>query len=104
MKIPKRFKLCGHTMEVVYDNLILHRNDNRGEACYRDHTIKLMPSTVSSPLPQTSVEEAFCHEMTHFILYLAGYIHEANDEGMVTRIGLLLHQALSTMEYNEEKE
>lgn len=101
MRIPKRFKLCGQTIEVVFDELLIHKNDNRGEAVYRDNTIKLMPAITGNPTPKTAIEEAFCHEMTHFILHTAGYRDEASDEAMVFRLGHLLHQALTTMEYEE---
>lgn len=101
MKIPKKFKLYGHTINVVYDEKLMHEKDNRGEARYRDYLIKLMPVTTCNLRPLACVEETFCHELMHFILYKGGYEKENEDEQMVDRLGNLLHQALTTMEYED---
>ena len=66
----------------------------------------MQPAVNGAPKQQSAVEQAFCHEMIHHILYLAGeYVFDPplhKREYLVERIAGLLHQALVTMEYDEE--
>lgn len=101
MRIPKSFKMHGHKIEVVHDPQLLHKNDNRGEASYRESKIRLQPCTGDNPIPDSHIEESFCHELIHLLFHHAGYSKDRSDESKVWRLGLLLHQALSTMEYEE---
>jgi len=104
MKIPKRFKLYGHTIEVVWDNTQCHDSDNRGLADYRNNRIVLQPNGDQVKYPQSLVAQAFCHELVHFLLDCAGYPDDRKDETKVERISHLLHQALSTAEYEDDEE
>jgi hypothetical protein len=99
VKIPKRFKLYGQTIEVEWDTKLLHEDDARGMAVYRDSKIKLQSPSDSNPLPVPLVEQAFCHELVHFIFHAAGYPDDRSDEVKVERMSQLLHQALTTMEH-----
>lgn len=100
MQIPRRFKLQGHTINVLFDNQLLHKDDNRGAAVYRRAEIHLQPISQDNPIPQSYIEEAFLHELTHFIFHAAGYEEDRVDEAKVWRFSHLLHQALTTMEYD----
>jgi hypothetical protein len=99
MQIPKRFKLYGQTINVGWDAKLLHSDDARGMAQYRDNKITLQSSGEHNPHPDTHTEQAFCHELTHYLFHLAGYPEDRADEIKVDRIAQLLHQALTTMEY-----
>ena len=99
MKIPKRFKLYNHTVSVNVDPALLHKDDARGMAHYRDSRIDLQPVSETNPHPATYMEAAFCHELVHFLFWHSGYADDRQDEVKVERIAQLLHQALTTMEY-----
>ena len=98
-QIPKRFKLYGSTISVVFNPTLLHTDDARGVAVYRDHKIILQPVGEQNPLPATQVEQSFCHELVHFLFHAAGYPEDRADETKVERVSQLFHQALTTMEY-----
>ena len=107
MKVPKRFKLFGQTITVVFAPEKFTEADGRYGFCsYRLNEIQLRPSTPVSPLSDAQIEQVFWHELTHFVLYYAGaaysgksdYMHQ--DEGFVDLVGNLLHQAVTTMEYD----
>jgi len=108
MKIPSRFKLLGATIEVVDNPRLVAEENWAGAAKYRDHRIELVPISDAYVVPQAKLEQTFCHEMAHFLCYHAGgainhelknYLHK--NEEFVDLLGCLLHQALSTMEYDD---
>jgi hypothetical protein len=107
-QIPKRFKLFGQTIEVVYfPEVSLLPDGVRGYANYRRNEIQLRSSSPEFPLSDEQIAETFWHELSHFILYFAGaaysgkedFMHQ--DEGFVDLVGNLLHQAVSTFEIKE---
>lgn len=99
MKIPKRFKLFGHTIEVVQDHSLRFRENCNGEARYRTRTIMLSPSAPNYPRIQSDIEHTFLHELTHWILHELNEIDLRNNEKFVDTFAGLLHQALTTSEY-----
>jgi hypothetical protein len=99
MQIPKRFMLFGQTIHVEFDPELLHRDDARGMASYRNNKILLQPSGEHNPVPPPCVEQVFCHELMHYLFHAAGYPEDRSDETKVDRLSNLLHQALTSMEY-----
>lgn len=107
MNIPKRFKLLGHTIDVADNERLSFERNWTGAACYEECRIELMPISERYPAHSTKREQTFCHELSHFLLYYAGaainhelggkYAHQ--NEELVDLLGSLLHQALTTMEY-----
>jgi hypothetical protein len=102
MQIPKSFKLLGNTIEVEFDPSMVNAADAVGEAHYRFNKIKLQGVEGYVGRPQSKIEQSFCHELTHFLLFFS----ECSDtkelyknELVVDRIAGLLHQALTTAEY-----
>lgn len=102
-KIPTRFKLLGQTINVVFDaSQFVEKDGYHGFASYRLNEIQLKPG-----LKKDLTESAFFHELMHFILYHAEaalpkdseYPHK--EDGFVEMCGALLHQALTTMEYDD---
>jgi predicted SprT family Zn-dependent metalloprotease len=106
MKIPKRFKLMGRTIEVEYDNQLLYDDDRQGSAQYRFNKIVLQPRNDAQPMP--NLEQTFCHELIHWILYFSGAAYKGDrdhmhqEEGLVDVMACLMHQALTTMEYEND--
>lgn len=109
MRIPKRFKLLGQTIEVVENPRLLPDNGFQGAACYRETKIELLPITEATPAHPSSQEQTFCHELMHFLLRAGGgpvnchlggkFLHQ--NEEFVELMGCLLHQVLTTMEYED---
>lgn len=110
LRIPKRFKLLGHTIEVKLDPKLQSDRNWAGAASYEDSEITLQPITESTPRSKTKYEQTFCHELIHHLLWHGGaainhrldgeYIHQ--KEEFVDLLASLLHQALTTMEYDDD--
>lgn len=104
MKIPKRFKLHGRTINVkIVDTLIDERNWH-GVANFRMNEIRLQSQSDNHPFPKDLLEAIFCHELIHWILFIDGTFGPDGellykDESIVDRLGGLIHQAFTTMEY-----
>ena len=101
MKIPKRFKLFGQTIEVEMQDFLNDKTDCRGQAKYRENKIYLqIIDGKYYSRPTTNMEQTFCHELVHWILSM---MHEKIDEDVkfIEIFSGLLHQALTTMEYEE---
>jgi hypothetical protein len=105
MKIPKRFKLLGHTINVVIADDLTFNDDLVGRANYRKNLIEIQDRNNSTGIPESIYKEVFVHELMHFLLF---YSRSGNDdpplskrEGLVNRLGELLYQALETMEYDD---
>ena len=108
MKIPKRFKLFGRTIEVVFDpQPFIERPECAAFACYRQDRIQINPNRAISGSDSQN-EQHFYHELMHFILYHAGSSYKGKDhsamhrdEELVDLCGQLLHQVISTMEFED---
>lgn len=108
MKIPSRFKLLGQTINVRYNPTLVQERDWTGLASYRRNAIEIMPHSEANRKNPDQIEHTFVHEMIHHILYYAGAALQETDhnkmhtdEGFVDVLAGLLHQALTTMEYDE---
>lgn len=109
MRIPKRFKLLGHTIEVVENPELLNERNWSGAADYEKCRIELVPASSYYPVASSKAESVFCHELAHFLLYYAGaginhfldgkYAHQQDE--FVDLLGNLIHQVLTTAEYEE---
>lgn len=106
MKIPKKFKLMGQTIEVSFDDSIYRDRDYEGYASYRKNKIVMQSDGHQVPLKPEQIEQTFLHELVHHISYHAGSAinHELKqglhqNEDFVDLFAHLLHQALTTMEY-----
>lgn len=107
MKIPKRFKLMGHTIEVINNNRLPYDRNWNGAACYEECKIELADISEQHPITKSKLQQIFCHELSHFLLYYSGaainhelngkYVHQ--NEEFVDLLGSLIHQVLTTMEY-----
>lgn len=107
MQIPKRFKLLGQVITVTQrETDFAEATDRVAFASYRMNEIQLNPFMWPHKT-QEQREHAFLHELTHFITYYSGCAYKAKteymhqDEEFVDLTANLLHQALTTMEYEE---
>lgn len=101
MHIPNRFKLLGRTITVEYDPMLDGRNGCTGEARYTTDSIVLQPNTETFSRPPAQQQHVFLHELTHHILNEMGEHELRGNEKFVDIFSGLLHQALTTMEYDE---
>jgi predicted SprT family Zn-dependent metalloprotease len=99
MRVPKRFKLLGHTIEVSEEPARYFERNAYGACSYEGKWIKLVPKGESHPVTQSSVEHTFLHELTHILLYHTEQSQLTDNEKFVDVLSGLLHQALTTMEY-----
>ncbi|KAF0218808.1 MAG: hypothetical protein FD174_2591 [Geobacteraceae bacterium] len=108
MKIPKRFRLMGHIINVVEEKRLAHERNWNGAALYDECLIQLLPISEQHPRAESKFEQTFCHELAHWLLYYAGgavnhnlggeYVH--NNEEFVDLLGSLIHQAFDSMEFD----
>jgi hypothetical protein len=104
MKIPTSFKLYGQTIKVEFNNSVCKREEVVGLAVESTNSIYLSDiDNWENKLPKDVIEQAFFHEAIHHILWKSGYKELAEDEDLVNRIGNLVHQMISTFEYNLPK-
>lgn len=103
MRIPKRFKLLGHTVDVMEDPSRMYESRAYGSCSYEAKWIKLVPPSPSHPVTQGSVEHTFMHELVHMCLYHTEHAELNENDAFVDLLAGLLHQALTTAEYEEEE-
>jgi predicted SprT family Zn-dependent metalloprotease len=99
MDIPRRLKLLGRTITVEYDPMLDGRDGTVGEARYTSDSIALQPNTDTFRRPQTQLEQVFLHELVHYILNEMNEYNLRDNEKFVDVFAGLLHQALTTMEF-----
>jgi hypothetical protein len=96
------FQLHGQTINVIWDEALQNKTDARGEAHLRNNEIHLQSHTDSVPTPISDIEQAFCHELVHWVLNQMNHKLN-NNEPFVNLFASLLHQALTTAEYEKGK-
>jgi len=99
MKIPKKFKLFGHTITVEYDNSLMETDDRDGLALYREGKIKLLPNEgIYKNKPNSHIEATFLHEYLHFAFTFLGEHEISANEKLIDRLSQLLYQFIETQE------
>lgn len=94
LKIPKRFKLLGHTIEVLDENERFYEQKSYGACSFEGKWIKLVRPAEHHPITNGSLEQTFLHELTHMILYHSDAAAGSNlrdNEGFVDLFAGLLH-------------
>jgi len=96
--IPHAFQVAGHRVEVrvVKPSRWKHGDDCEGIWWPSKKRIELR-----STLKGTHREQRFFHELVHCVLDTCGHEQLSKDEGLVDRLGHLLHQAIITFETKE---
>lgn len=101
MNIPESFKLFGHTINVVFDNTDCHISGAVGLSESNQNTITLADKKKDGePIPESSIEQTFYHELLHMIYDKLGYYKESKDEIKIEQASQLLYQAISTFNKN----
>ncbi len=93
--IPSSFMLGGLTIDVVRDDTMVRTKSMIGEAHYAQQLIRLDTSAA----PRQTVEQAFFHELTHWIFFLLNEDKLRNNEKLVDLFAHFLYQALATAKY-----
>lgn len=93
--IPSSFMLGGLTIDVVQDDTMVRTKSMIGEARYTEQAIRLDTSAA----PRQTVEQAFFHELTHWIFFVLNEDKLRNNEKLVDLFGHFLYQALATAKY-----
>jgi len=93
MKIPKKLKIGGRVINVVFDKELTNREDVTGSAHYRYEKMFIQPSVEGKPRSEDDIAITFVHELLHFI---ATYIAEKklHEEKCLTRLSEALYQVL----------
>ena len=99
MKIPKRVKLFGSTINIIFDDKTCESNSGYGSAIFKEDIIYLRKNAHGNGIKETEIECTYLHEIIHFILNKNGYNKLCDDEDFVSRLARSLHQVLTTQEY-----
>lgn len=102
-RIPKSFSVLGQTVVVKNRTDLSYSEDNCAEWSARENAIYIQPASKDTPIPSEMVEQAFCHEVVHCLLDFAERPRLSKDEALVNLLGGLLHQVLTTAEYEGNK-
>lgn len=101
-KVPIRFKLMGYTIEVEIKELLSENHDAVGASLFRRNKIEIQDTDMLDR-PKCKAEKTFIHEVLHWVLYVMGEDELKDNERFVDIMAGLLHQVLTTMEYDKKK-
>ena len=90
MKIPASVELAGLTVKTVIDNTLSTQRSIIGECIYSQQVILLDDKCV----PKEQTEQAYIHELIHYILYVMNEEELKNNEKFVDMFAHLLYQSL----------
>ena len=94
MKIPKSYKLFGHTVKIKKCKNLINEHEAIGRYIYLTNTIELQTKTKITDITESQIGHTFCHEVIHSWLTALNE-HELNaNEKFVDQMGGLLHQFL----------
>ena len=99
MKIPKKVTLAGIDINVVIDTHNEELRGNSGAACYRSQQIILDGTSYK----EQSVEQAYFHELVHWILFIMNEDELKENEQFVDVFAHLLYQATKSGEESIKK-
>lgn len=97
--IPTSFDLFGITISVRLDDQLAAIHSATGQWQDAQNTIVLQaPGT---GFPETTIEQAFWHEVVHACLSRLSYDEQSRDEAFVDRLGQCLYQIEKTVRFDE---
>src|SRR3990167_6632779 len=99
--IPFSFYLFGQKITVEWVDTLLESDDATGMALYRKNVIQLQKNNHGVIRPQSQLESSFLHELMHYIFFMLHKDELRTDEELVDTIAKLLHQAMTTAEYEK---
>lgn len=92
MDIPKEITLAGIPIKTIFDDKLIKDHNIIGKADYEKQEIVIDISVA----PKETTEQAYVHELVHYILYIMGQHDLRNDEAFVDLFAHLLYQARRT--------
>lgn len=101
MKIPKKFKLFGTTININFQDSRLSYQSSLGDCSYIDGEINLCREYKGKPLNKDAIIDTFYHEKVHVILDGMGEHELSANEKFVDVFSKLLRQSDETAEYKE---
>ncbi len=102
-RIPKAFTMFGQRIQVQFVEDLIDVTDCVGMARLRKNVIEIQPGTGPQIFrPRAQTEQTFFHELIHWALDLLCEDELSKDEKLVDKLGSMLHQAFTTMEYDEK--
>ena len=93
MVIPKKFTLAGIDIDVILDDNLMINEKMYGKSDYQRQEIRIDPTAA----PRQTIEQAFVHELVHWVLYIQNRHSLRNDEDFVDAFAHLMYQALETI-------
>ncbi len=94
MIIPARFKLFNQTIKVIYKRNLIDTKEAIGICDFNKNTIYLQQSTRQHILTKEQIHQCFFHELFHMVLYLLSYKELSEDEALMDRLGMAMHQII----------
>lgn len=101
LRIPRAIWLHAQRIDVEEAPTLMFQEDNLGHAAYREYKIRLQRNEQAYPRPQYSIEQAYLHELVHWILHTMGEEELRSNEKFIDVFASLLHQALVMAEYDD---
>lgn len=98
-KLPKKFKLFGTTINVVWNNERMNDKSQYGESDHGKCNITLSTTHGVDKLSQDRIIETFYHERTHAILDAMHERDLSSNEKFVDVFSKLQRQADETQEF-----
>lgn len=92
--VPKSFWLGGLKINVQLDDTFVEQHNCIGQAGYHRQEIRLDPAAA----PMQTTEQAYLHELVHWIFYMMNEHELRNNERLVDLFAHFLYQALITAE------
>lgn len=94
-KIPKEIVMFSQTIKIRMRKNLRETKNAVGFCDYEKMTIYLQSSTREDPLSKDFIEQAFCHEIEHMRMYMAGDVKVAH--ATIDVLGSLLKQILDQL-------
>lgn len=106
MKIPISFYLFGQEIMVRFSGNLETADAfaNLGATDPLNNEITLLFSVNGTKINNNIMSQVFFHELVHHVLFLIHREDLSDDETFVDLFGSLLHQAITTMKYEDEVE
>lgn len=99
MRIPKKFRLFGTTVDVKYDDRRLNDMESYGVSEYTTCEILIAKTSRGEELSEDRIIDTFYHERTHMILDSMKENELSANEKFVDVFSKLLRQADETAEF-----
>ena len=94
MHIPDRIQLGGFDIDIVHVHNMAKDKNKIGQSSYTTQEILLDKDAA----PEQFVEQAYLHELVHWIFYSMSEYELMNNEKLVDLFATFLHQALTSGE------